>query len=202
MKLFSKLRLYRWYKTGKWKIKKQVKQKFLSGKLKIILGSGTTRYEGWISTDLPHFNILKEDDWNYFFSTNSIDNLLAEHVLEHLKTEEVKQVIYSAHKFLKTRGCFRIAVPDAYHPDSNYRKNVAPPADGHQSYWNVDTLQKVLVETGFQTEPLEYYTSDGKFSGKKLNPENGLIIRSRMMGHKDPELQNYSSLIIDSYKTK
>jgi len=200
MTLFSALRSYRWYISGRWQIKNQIRKNSTNGKINIILGAGSTIYPEWIPTDLPHFNILKPNNWQYFFSAVPIDHLLAEHVLEHLTVEEVKQVIMFSSKYLNPGGCFRIAVPDGYHPDPAYTQLIAPPADGHLSIWNIDSLQKILIENGFHTNPLEYYTADGKFMTKDFDFVNGAVTRSKTKGFKSAVNADYSSLIIDSYK--
>jgi predicted SAM-dependent methyltransferase len=198
--LLTRIRRYRWYLLGRLKIKKQIKKQSLKGKLKIVLGAHTDIYEGWISTDLPHFNILKQDDWEYFFNGLKIDNLLIEHVLEHFTKDEVEYVLTQVNKYLKSGGNLRIAVPDGYHPDTDYKKLIIPPADGHQSVWNIDSLQKLLSAKGFNTDALEFYSEKGIFSGRVFDFTNGTITRSRHKGFKSESHPDYSSLIVDAYK--
>ncbi len=196
----NSIRRYRWYLLGRLRIKKEIKSKSSAGKLKIILGAGPTEYEGCISTDIPHFDILKEDDWQFFFSKYQINNILIEHVLEHLTKEQVMRVLSLSYKYLKPHGCLRIAVPDGYHPDPEYIKLIAPPSDGHQSIWNIDTIQNICTDNGFSTEPLEYYTAKGIFTFKDFDFANGNIIRSRTKGFQSENHPLYSSLIVDAYK--
>ena len=35
--------------------------------LRVILGAGQTRYDGWISTQENELNLLSIDDWNRLF---------------------------------------------------------------------------------------------------------------------------------------
>lgn len=194
---FMKIRRYRWYLLGRLEIKKHIK--YTKGKLKVTLGAGLTNYDEWISTDLPHFDILKKEDWNYFFKENSIDNLLIEHVLEHFTREDVVLFLKLSFHYLRIGGCIRIAVPDGYHPDPNYIKMISPPADDHKYVWNVDALKQVLNNNGFDTDTLEYYSKEGTFFGKDFSTENGTILRSKTR-NQSSENAHYSSLIMDAYK--
>lgn len=56
--------------------------------MKIIIGAGKTRYEGWEATQESDLNLLSVSDWNKLFQINSIDAMLAEHVWEHLSYED------------------------------------------------------------------------------------------------------------------
>ena len=201
MILFKKLRFYRWYLLGRWKIKNQIKK---ADPLMIVLGSANTNYKGWISTDLPHFNILKENDWSFFFRFNSINNLLAEHVLEHLTEEQVEKALSIAAKYLKTKGCFRIAVPDKNHPNPEYIKFVKPGglgagADDHKSFWNFNTLTEIAKKYNFAVKLLEYCTKEKVIKTTNFSNKKGIIKRSLSKGFKS-EIENYSSLIVDLEK--
>lgn len=184
MNLLTKVRRYRWFITSRWKIKRQIQSAAKKGnKIKIILGSGGTTYDGWIATDLPHFNIIKRADWEYFFSKNKIDNLLAEHVLEHLTEEEVNIVIYNAYEYLKPGGIFRIAVPDGFNPDPKYIDDVSPTGKtgsyhGHKSLWNYKTFEQLATNKNFSVLINEYYDETGNYFLKDFTDENGFISRT------------------------
>jgi len=200
--LVMKTRKARMMFISRRRIRKKVRMAYRSGApVKIILGAGITHYEGWITTDFPVFNILHPPDWNYFFSGCPADNLLAEHVLEHLREEEVSLVMSLAYTHLKPGGCFRIAVPDAYHPDPEYMRYVTPGDQGHLSAWNIDNISEVIRQAGFRCDPLEYYSGNGVFHGQDFNFVNGAISRSRIKGFKHRKIPDYSSLIIDCYKS-
>ena len=200
MNVISQLRRFRWIWSGRLKIKKQIRKISGAGKIKIVLGAGTTHYDGWIATDLPHFNILEKKDWDFFFTNQKIDNLLAEHVLEHLTETEVEKVIHLSSQYLAPGGIFRIAVPDSNHIHPTYLENILPPADGHQSTWTFGTFQKILLHEGYDADPLEYYTDDGIFKAKDFDFKNGVITRSKIKGYKNSVIPDYSSLIIDCIK--
>lgn len=201
MNLITKIRRTRWVLTGRWKIKQKINAAAKSGcKIKIILGSGGTNYEGWIATDLPHFDITKENDWKYFFSKHKIDNLLAEHVLEHLTEEEVNIVLSNAYKYLKPGGIFRIAVPDAFHPNPNYIEMTKPPFDGHKSFWNYKTFSSVAVKYKFQINLLEYFDENKKIHRHSFSNNDGYIARSSLNVFLKGYTDDYTSLVIDLIK--
>ncbi len=178
------------------------------GVLKVDIGSGITEIfeNGWVKTDLPHFNITNESDWKYFFFQNSPHNLLAEHVLEHLTEEHAEIVISYAAKYMTSKGCFRIAVPDAFHEDDIYIQYVRPGGSGpggddHKSFWDHRMMTSLLEKYGFRIELLEYYDEHHQFHNKDFDYNNGHIIRSKTKGYKG-EIANFSSLIIDAYLDK
>lgn len=51
--------------------------------LRVIIGAASTKYEEWLSTDLPILNALNPGHWRNIFPPGSIDRILAEHVIEH-----------------------------------------------------------------------------------------------------------------------
>ena len=183
MSPITALRRYRWILTGRWKIKRQIKSAAAKGKVKIIIGSGGTQYDGWIATDIPHFDILKKTDWEFFFSKYKIDKLLTEHVLEHLTSREVEIVLQFACQFMKKDGCFRIAVPDGNNPDPKYIDDVSPPGKlgsyhGHKSLWNNKIFTDVAVKNKFEIKILEHFDEGGKYILNPFTDENGWISRT------------------------
>ena len=201
MKFLSKLRRVRWIYSGRRKIKKQICALTIDEKLKLVVGSGGTSYPGWIATDLPHFDITKESDWIYFFLKHKIDNLLAEHVLEHLAEQEVRNVMEFSFRFVRHGGNFRIAVPDGYNRDPLYIDNVSPSGRlgsiyGHKFLWNYRSLGRIASSAGWKTSILEYFDEDGIFVSNSFSLDNGLIERSSRGTSVNPEL----SLLIDCAK--
>jgi predicted SAM-dependent methyltransferase len=48
--------------------------------MKMVIGSGSTKNEGWISTQESDLNVLSISDWDKIFSIENLDAMLAEHV--------------------------------------------------------------------------------------------------------------------------
>lgn len=200
--MFTRLRRYRWIILGRLKIKKQIRIAAKNSKIKIIIGSGGTNYEGWIPTDLPHFDILEISNWEYFFKNQKIDNLLAEHVLEHLVESDVNFVLTTARKYLKKGGRFRIAVPDGFHPSPEYLDYVGPTGKtgslhGHLYLWDHESLSNAAKNAGFKVELLEYYKKDQEFEMNEYSFDHGFIGRSIKNNYINDEVKNYSSLVLD-----
>ena len=173
--------------------------------LQIIIGAGGTSYDGWVSTDLPQFNVIREKDWEYYFTTNKPIRLLAEHVLEHLTIEQVEKTLYIAYHYLRHKGVFRIAVPDAFHKSKEYLDAVKPGgwdagAEDHKTFWNIEKLKNVGLKTGYKVIPLEYFDEKHIFHMADYDDKNGYIKRSKKNFYIDQNVPDYTSLIIDLIK--
>ena len=173
--------------------------------LKVIIGAGSTHYAGWISTDIPAFDVLSDRHWSLFFAPHSIDRLLAEHVFEHFTVAQFLYFLRQARAYLAEGGRIRFAVPDGYHPDSDYIERVRPGgtgqgADDHQVLYNSDHVAEILGQANFEYELLEYFDADGSFHQIDWHPDGGFIGRSA--DHDDrnsPDNLAYTSLIVDCW---
>lgn len=176
--------------------------------MKIIIGSGGIKYEGWISTDIDTLDILDANDWEKICDGHKIDNLLAEHVLEHLTMEETRKVLYLAYIHMEKNGVFRVAVPDGFHVDRSYVEMVKPGGWGagsedHKILYNYRTLCELFIESGFDVKLIEYFDEAGNFHQNEMDKELGLIRRSREHDHRNTkEKLIYTSLILDAVKVE
>jgi len=199
------LRFSRWKFLESRRLKKKINSLPLTAPLKIIIGAGPTNMEGWISTDLPYFDITNQKHWKKYFHKRKINKLLAEHVLEHLSEEQVKELLATAFKYLNHHGVFRIAVPDAYHPNKEYIDAVKQGgfdigADTHQSFWNYKTLTQTSTFAGYTKYILlEYADEYGLIHCSDFDEADGIIKRSKSKNFQY-HISNYSSLIIDLIK--
>ena len=93
--------------------------------LKIIVGAAETWQKGWYSTNEDWLDITKAEDWRAVFEGKRIiTHVLAEHVFEHLTHDECRIALAHIGGHMKKGGRIRIAVPDGYHPDSDYLRHV------------------------------------------------------------------------------
>jgi len=171
--------------------------------LNVSIGAGTFDPSGWFATDLYLLDITSPRDWRGLFEANSIDRLMAEHVLEHLTESECQAALGLCHGYLKPGGLFRIAVPDGYRTDDEYVAEVAPPNAGHQTLLNVDSLTALLEAAGFEATPLEYFDADGEFHATPWDESDGKVMRSLPLDRQDRfkrEGMYYTSLIVDARK--
>jgi predicted SAM-dependent methyltransferase len=168
----------------------------------VIVGAGETRYEGWIATDYPALDITNPADWQRFFAPQSVRRIVAEHVMEHLTTDQLHQFLHAVRPYLTHDAHIRIAVPDGYHPDPLYIEYVRPNgsgdgADDHKVLYNHELLANEVQQAGFVCELLEYYDAAGQFHRNKWDKADGYIERTggyRTLGDKQ---FSYTSLIVD-----
>ncbi|EXI87566.1 MAG: hypothetical protein AW11_02430 [Candidatus Accumulibacter regalis] len=174
--------------------------------LRLSLGSGGLDAPGWISTDRNVLDITCEPDWHRLLKDRPVDALLAEHVWEHLSTDDGLQAARHCFQALRTGGYLRIAVPDGYHPDPNYIAAVRPGGGGagardHRVLFDCHTLTELLGQAGFSSTLLEWHDESGQFHHCAWDPGQGMIRRSRRF---DPRNCNgsltYTSLIVDAIK--
>lgn len=178
----------------------------LSGDVKIVLGSGGTGFEGWVSTDRCVLDVLDERDWSRYFAEGSIGRLLAEHVWEHFTPEQARRAAVLCRRYLKVGGCLRIAVPDGFHPSSAYIESVKPGGDGagaedHKVLYTYKSLSDLLLQAGFSVRLIEYFDENREFHRRPMRDEDGYISRSSLHDERNAggEL-SYTSLIIDAMK--
>jgi predicted SAM-dependent methyltransferase len=83
--------------------------------LRLHLGSGWVRKEGWVNIDL----VLSKPDiaWNLVtgipFETGTVDAIFHEHVFEHIEVRDGFAFAQECLRVLKPGGVLRIGVPDA-----------------------------------------------------------------------------------------
>lgn len=165
-------------------ISEEIKEKYSTqSKIKVVLGSAGIPQEGWIITDKDDLNITKKHHWSRLFKENSIDNLLAEHVFEHLELEEVKDALEYACKYLKKGGVIRIAVPDGYHPSEYYRRMTKPEGEGsgafdHKIFFTIDLLRQIIDQNKFKLVPIEYFDKEGIFHKNPYTVDDGPVLRT------------------------
>ncbi|MDF2457187.1 MAG: hypothetical protein K0R51_3180 [Cytophagaceae bacterium] len=177
-----------------------------SGELKLVVGSSRIAEPGWLPTEWHFLNLLNESHWLTFFKENSIDNILAEHVWEHLKPEEGKLAARICFRFLKKGGRLRIAVPDGFHPDPAYITHVkpggtGPGADDHKILYTYKSLQEILIQAGYKIELLEYFDEFHVFHQNPWDSKEGYVRRSKKINQRAiRDKLDYTSLIVDGIK--
>ena len=91
-----------------------------SGPIKIVVGAARNTQKGWLATEEDFLNLLRPSDWRKLFRMNQIDAILAEHVWEHLTSEEGLRAAKVCFKYLKKGGYLRVAVPDGFQTNADY----------------------------------------------------------------------------------
>ena len=130
--------------------------------IKINVGCGPFRAEGWINTDLVETDTIKPDVIDSdlsSFDDEYADQIYLGHILEHIVWEEVPQFIDEVYRVLKPGGVLCIVGPDIWRAliqwkkgelskkdldtilEGNYGLNVW---DGTRHYWN-SSLERTLT---------------------------------------------------------
>lgn len=158
----------------------------LNIKLNLVLGAALTSQEGWISTNEQYFDITNPRDWEKSLGKNpNLKKLLAEHVLEHLTYDQMKTFLKLSYQYLNEGGTLLIAVPDGNHPDPEYRTHtgingLGPDASDHKQFITWETIKKINLNIGFDSQLLEGYDKEGVLiNNYHPSAMNGLIMRSR-----------------------
>lgn len=171
--------------------------------LKVVIGAGPTHYPGWMLTDIPFLDATDAAQWKRIFSKGGIQRILAEHVFEHLTTEQFCQFLRAIRPLMAPDGFIRIAVPDGFHPDADYIEwvkpgGIGPSSDTHLLMYDYQLLTDLLRREKYQFCLLEYFDENGQFHKTDWDAEDGMINRSA-----DHDRRNkarplaYTSLIVD-----
>lgn len=174
--------------------------------LKIIIGSESSKQDGWVSTNYPMLDLTDRQTFLSLFEPGGVHNFLAEHVWEHLSLSDGVIASQNCYEFLKPGGRLRIAVPDAFHTSTEYLAQVRPGGSGpgaedHKTFYNYKMLSVMLENTGFHVRLLEWFDELGAFHSEQWNAMDGFVLRSTQY---DPRNKTnptaYTSLIIDAIK--
>lgn len=94
--------------------------------MKINLGCGAKKLAGYTNVDiLDYGQEVQADAMQYLFSTaqahpETIDEIRADHFLEHFVQDDVIRILNLAHRCLKPEGKFVIEVPSIERPEAYY----------------------------------------------------------------------------------
>ena len=80
--------------------------------MKIIIGAGNTKLEGWTSTQKEELDLLCREDFERMFQKEKPSAFLAEHVWEHMTFDEGIIAAKNCYDFFEEGGYLRVAVPD------------------------------------------------------------------------------------------
>ncbi|MDE2071491.1 MAG: hypothetical protein KGI70_02030 [Patescibacteria group bacterium] len=169
--------------------------RLMGQKVRIIVGADThISYPGWIDTWRDTLDIARGFYWRFYFPPGSVDNVLVEHVLEHIEPAELPAVFRNIHTALRVGGVFRVAVPDGYHPSGFFKEFSRPGgwgagADDHKTFFTVDMMRELAQTYGFECVPVEYFDRSGTFHTRPMSDEHGTIKRTARKWI--PELEAY-----------
>lgn len=183
---------------------KLVRQIAEADELKVNLGAGSTSYRDWIPVEFTDIDSSCERDWERYFVPDSISNVLAEHVWEHMTAEQGLAAARMVHRYLNKGACFRVAVPDRNHPSPEYYDDCKPDPFilGHKVFYDKDRLVELLRSAGFSgVTPIEWWDTSGGFNEVPWDDERGHINRSAHNSLRNINgALTYTSLIVDAVK--
>lgn len=177
--------------------------------LRIIIGAGEQRWDGWIATHREQLDLRDRRTWESALGDRRADALLCEHVWEHLTEDEGRAAARLCFEFLKPGGFLRCAVPDANFPDPAYQANVQVggpgpaehPAADHRIVYEYRTFVDVFSSAGFEVDLLEYCDERGRFHYNEWSLASGPVYRSLMMDHRNRDGRlGFVSLIVNARK--
>jgi predicted SAM-dependent methyltransferase len=192
------LPFYRLWYDAKWR-------RYLrhTDQIRIVIGSAQIGLPGWFETDILILDVTNEQQFQRFFTRRKIQRVMAEHVLEHLTTAQIEQMLRNFRQYCTADVNIRIAVPDGFHGDPAYIENVRPGgsgngADDHKHLFTYHSLSEIFGRYGFKAHPLEYWDEQGQFHSSYRNDDKGTIRRSLLNDARNADGKpHYTSLIID-----
>lgn len=164
--------------------------------MKIELGSGNRGTRGYIHTDLqpfPGIDVVSVP-WLLDYPDNSVEEVLALAVIEHLTFGEAYDTFRNIHRMLQPGGAFVFDVPDypiwcGYYLDllngdlcplplDHVRRTLFGwqrwPGDEHKSGWDGELLSEALNEAGYTTQQLgvQRFLDRGLYRRRFHRPED------------------------------
>ena len=114
--------------------------------VKLNLGCGGSRVEGYINVDLySEARDLQCDlsKFPYPFKDNSADEIVMSHVIEHLSWQITERVLEEVYRILKPGGMFVVGFPDFLECARNYVEN----KQGLRDWWK-QTIYGMQINDG------------------------------------------------------
>lgn len=84
--------------------------------VKLNIGCGETKVAGYVNVDIRNDIgadlIINLEKIPYLFDSNSIDEILANDILEHFSHKNVEEIVREWHRILKSGGTLTLKTPD------------------------------------------------------------------------------------------
>ncbi|MEM7587084.1 MAG: hypothetical protein AAF560_27090 [Acidobacteriota bacterium] len=162
-----------------------------AGPLRLHIGSGSQRLEGWVNVDIrpfPGVDLVADVTRGLEFAR--VDAVYAEHFLEHLAADDALDFLTAIHRMLTPEGCLRLSTPNldwvwsshyglegapAHKVDHALKINRAFHGWEHKFLWNGEILAAALTAIGFTD--LRWYrhgeSDDATFRGLERHETYG-----------------------------
>jgi len=153
-------------------------------KLCVAIGVASEKQTGWLQFSQAELDATNADDWARHFQYNSIDNIIAEHVWEHLSWSQAHAASRLCFQYLKPGGCLRLAVPDIFHVSSYIRDVISATGSkanehNHLVDYNYKLMNRLLTEEKFKVQLQDWWDETGVFHTHYTGHDNnGYVMRS------------------------
>jgi SAM-dependent methyltransferase len=110
----------------------------------------------------------------------SVDRLLSEHFIEHIRENEIQALLAECYRVLKPGGLFRVSCPDYANPKDRPaleagKDDVFP---GHVTLTHYALVKKIVQESPFTDYEFYQYWDGGQFIWKRIDYSLGLVMRT------------------------
>jgi predicted SAM-dependent methyltransferase len=112
--------------------------------MKLNVGCGGNILQGWVNRD-SDMDIRKPLP----FKNDSVDEILAEHVVEHVTGPEAYRFFKEAKRVLKEGGVLRVCVPELVRLSRDKAEDIIV-NHGHLQVFCLENLQLMLLTAGFR----------------------------------------------------
>lgn len=136
------------------------------GPLRLHVGSGAQRLEGWVNVDIRPFpGVDLVADVTRGLEIHNVEAVYAEHFLEHLAVDDAVGFLVAVQRMLREGGRLRLSTPNLdWVWQTHYRLEATPEQKqtaalalnrafhgwGHRFVWNRETLGHALQTVGFR----------------------------------------------------
>jgi predicted SAM-dependent methyltransferase len=182
--------------------------------LKVSIGAGPQRWEGWTPTDRIDLDLASRDSFEAWFGSRRASALLCEHVWEHLDLDDSVRAASNCFDFLQRGGRLRVAVPDGLFPDAEYQWIVQVggpgpkdhPAADHKVVYDYRTFVPIFEAAGFVVTLLEWWDEEGNFHHAQWDLADGPIGRATKLDTRNEAWRKgegppgFTSLLLDAVR--
>lgn len=184
----------------------------MSAGLRVAIGAGLQRWEGWVPTDREDLDLTSRSSFEAWFGGRRARAMVCEHVWEHLDADGARVAARLCFDSLEDGGRLRVAVPDGLFPDAEYQRMVQVggpgpvdhPAADHKVVYDYRTFVPVLASAGFTVTLLEWWDEHSEFHHESWDLSDGPIGRATKLDTRNAAWRSgegppgFTSLLLDA----
>lgn len=188
----------------------------MSAVLKVAIGVGPRRWDGWVSTDREDLDLTSRGSFEAWSGGQRAAAMICEHVWEHLDHDEAVVAARLCFDFLEDGARLRVAVPDGLFPDAEYQRIVQVggpgpadhPAADHKAVYDYRTFAPLFTSTGFRVTLLEWWDEHANFHHTAWDLSDGPIGRATKLDTRNEAWRSgegspgFTSLLLDAIRPR